>query len=180
MLAGSEILSEAIETWKMCAFRCALASWLQLTDEPSLDLLKRIESYGVPLVLSQRIRRSAATTTPGIWPRIWRSARFWEVARRYPKLKIHFCNWIGLDGAKLAAAGLKGRCLIDFARLHVYIEPRCAELIEHLGIESIAFGSHAPFDYVGPSLVKLANLESLPPPTSLNVFVGKTLAPSSV
>lgn len=29
-------------------------------------------------------------------------------------------------------------------------------------LKSIAFGSHIPFDYVGPSLVKLANLESLP------------------
>ena len=25
--------------------------------------------------------------------------------------------------------------------------------------QAIAFGSHAPFDYVGPSLVKLANVQ---------------------
>ena len=31
-----------------------------------------------------------------------------------------------------------------------------------MGIESIAFGSHMPFDYLGPSLVKLANLATLP------------------
>ena len=37
------------------------------------------------------------------------------------------------------------------------------KLISTLGIESIAFGSHMPFDYVGPSLVKLANLETLAP-----------------
>ena len=71
-------------------------------------------------------------------------------------------NWIGIDGAKLADAGLGGRCLIDFARLHVVLQKDVTKLIETLGVDSVAFGSHMPFDYVGPSLVKLANLESLP------------------
>jgi predicted TIM-barrel fold metal-dependent hydrolase len=36
-------------------------------------------------------------------------------------------------------------------------------LIETLGAESIAFGSHMPFDYLGPSLVKLANVGAVLP-----------------
>jgi predicted TIM-barrel fold metal-dependent hydrolase len=155
-------LSEAIETWKMCGVSMAPSHHgYRLTDEPSLELLNRIETYGVPLVLSQRYedrrQRHAWDLAEDL-----EIGTVLDVARRYPKLKIHFCNWIGLDGAKLVAAGLKDRCLIDFARLHVILNRDVPKLIEHLGIESIAFGSHAPFDYVGSSLVKLANLESLP------------------
>ena len=57
--------------------------------------------------------------------------------------------------ARLAAAGLRGRCLIDFARLQVLFRKEVPRLIETLGPESVAFGSHLPFDYVAPSLVKL-------------------------
>lgn len=63
---------------------------------------------------------------------------------------------------ELLAAQLRGRCLIDFARLHVLMRNEVPNLIRSLGVESIAFGSHMPFDYVGPSLVKLANLATLP------------------
>jgi predicted TIM-barrel fold metal-dependent hydrolase len=35
------------------------------------------------------------------------------------------------------------------------------KLIDELRVESIAFGSHMPIDYLGPSLVKLANLAAL-------------------
>ena len=86
-----------------------------------------------------------------------------DIAKAHPKLKLMLSNWIGLDGAKLATAGLKGRCLIDFARLHVLLNKDVPKLIESLGVESIGFGSHMPFDYVGPSLVKLENLATLPP-----------------
>ena len=36
-------------------------------------------------------------------------------------------------------------------------------LIETLGVEAIAFGSHVPFDYLEGSLVKLANVRSTRP-----------------
>jgi hypothetical protein len=85
-----------------------------------------------------------------------------EVAQKHPRLSFLLVNWIGLDGARLVDAGLKGRCLIDFARLHVLLHKDVPKLIAELGVEAIAFGSHQPFDYLGPSLVKLANLESLP------------------
>ena len=85
-----------------------------------------------------------------------------EAAKKQPELKFLLVNWTGLDGAKLAAAGMKGRCLIDFARLQVVFRKEVPKLIATLGAEAIAFGSHLPFDYVGPSLVKLANLEKLP------------------
>ena len=70
---------------------------------------------------------------------------------------------LGLDGTRLAEAGLKGRCLIDFARMQVVFRKEVPKLIETLGVEAIAFGSHMPFDYVGPSLVKLANVQAIRP-----------------
>jgi predicted TIM-barrel fold metal-dependent hydrolase len=81
-----------------------------------------------------------------------------EAARAQPDLKFALINWAGLDGAKLVAAGLKGRSLIDFARLSVLMRREVPKLIDALGVEAIAFGSHAPFDYSGPSLVKLESL----------------------
>ena len=85
-----------------------------------------------------------------------------QAARTHPKLKMMLCNWLGLDGDKLRDAGLQGRCLIDIARLDVFVHHGIPDLIDKLGVESLAFGSHAPFDYVGPSLIKLAALEGLP------------------
>ena len=61
---------------------------------------------------------------------------------------------------------MKRRCLIDIARLHVLTLKDVPKLIEFLGPESVAFGSHMPFDYVGPSQVKLAHLEYLYPEAS--------------
>ena len=58
---------------------------------------------------------------------------------------------------------MRGRCLIDFARLNVLMRKDVPKLIGALGVEAIAYGSHMPFDYLGPSLVKLANLATLPP-----------------
>ena len=78
-------------------------------------------------------------------------------------MKFLLVNWLGLDGAKLVQAGLKGRCLIDIARTQIVYRKDVPRLIESLGVEAMAFGSHMPFEYVGPSLVKLANVEKLRP-----------------
>ncbi len=79
-----------------------------------------------------------------------------DLARDFPDLKLILSNWIGLDGVKLKNAGLKGRVLIDFARLHVLLHGDVGKLIDALGVEAIAFGSHMPFDYTAASLVKLS------------------------
>ena len=68
-----------------------------------------------------------------------------------------------LDGTKLVEAGLKGRCLVDFARMQMVYRKDVPRLIETLGVEAMAFGTHMPFDYVAPSLIKLANVELLRP-----------------
>jgi predicted TIM-barrel fold metal-dependent hydrolase len=52
--------------------------------------------------------------------------------------------------------------LIDFARLQVVFRQEVPKLLATLGAGAVAFGSHLPFDYAGPSLIKLANLAHLP------------------
>lgn len=129
----------------------------QLLDNHGLSVLKAIEERGLPLVLTQRLEDRRQRHH-------WDQAEDLQVkdlldlASRFPKLRILLCNWTGIDGAKLAAAGLRGRCWIDFARLHVLLHQDVPKLIETMGVESIVFGSHAPFDYFGPSVVKLSNL----------------------
>ncbi|MEN9631881.1 MAG: hypothetical protein RL077_285 [Verrucomicrobiota bacterium] len=133
-----------------------------LNDSDGHGALAKIASYGIPVVLRQRLedrrQRHAWDRAEDMTP-----AALLAAARAHPNLKFLLVNWLGLDGEKLVEAGLKGRCLIDFARLQIIYRKDALRLVETLGIEGLAFGSHMPFDYVGPSLVKLANFERLFP-----------------
>ena len=132
----------------------------RLTDNLGQAALKLIADNRLPVVLTQRLEDR-------------RQRHHWDiaadlsqdelvaVAMAHPSLRMLLINWVGLNAEKLRAAGLKGRCLIDFARLGVVGTKDVPRLIEVLGPESIAFGSHIPFDYVTASLVKLANLAGL-------------------
>ncbi|HVJ84015.1 MAG TPA: amidohydrolase family protein [Caulifigura sp.] len=132
----------------------------RLTDDHGQAALKQIADTRLPVVLTQRLEDR-------------RQRHHWDVAAdltqddlvavatAHPTLRMLLINWVGLNAEKLRAAGLRGRCLIDFARLGVVGTKDVPRLIEVLGPESIAFGSHMPFDYVTASLVKLANVAGL-------------------
>ncbi len=156
-------MDEAINQWQMKA----VALWpehhgYKLSDPVAQAVIERLVKRDLPLVLTQRLedrrQRHAWDVAEDLI-----LADVLEVAKAYPGLRIHFSNWIGLDGRKLLDAGLKDRCLIDFARLHVLLHGDVGQLIERLGVSAMAFGSHMPFDYAGPSLVKLSNLDGLSP-----------------
>lgn len=155
-------LAEAIEGWRMKAVTLVPAHHgYSLTDEHGRAALAEIAEYGVPVVLTQRLEDRRQRHHWDVAEDLqWQHVA--DVARAHPTLKVLLSNWAGLSGARLVEAGLKGRCLIDFSRLHVLYLKDVPKLIDALGVEAIAFGSHMPFDYAGPSLVKLANLESLP------------------
>ncbi len=147
----------------------AVAVWpehhgYKLTDAMGDAVLKAIVELDRPVVLTQRIedRRQrhhwdVAEDLPAALPI--------ELAKSHPKLRMFLCNWLGLDGEKLQSAGLKERVLLDFARMHVVMNKDVPKLFRTLGSQAVAFGSHMPFDYVAPSLVKLANIEELFPET---------------
>ena len=152
-------LSEAVEKWKVPAVALAPEHHgYGLGDEDGNAALGRIAELGVPVMLTQRLEDRRQRHD---WDRAedLSADALYAAARAFPALRFVLVNWIGLDGQKLVAAGLKGRCLIDFARLQVVYRKEVPRLIETIGAEAIAFGSHMPFDYVGPALVKLANLE---------------------
>ena len=156
-------LVQAVNDWKTKAVALAPEHHgYTLADEHGRAALARIAELNVPVGLSQRLedrrQRHAWDRAEELTP----SALF-EAARAHPTLKFLLVNWLGLDGARLVAAGLKGRVLIDFARLQVIYRKEVPKLIETLGVEAIAFGSHMPFDYVGPALVKLANVQAVRP-----------------
>lgn len=132
----------------------------RLTDELGQLALKQVAKYELPLVLTQRLEDRRQRHA---WDRAedLTVSELTEVAAAHPSLRFVLSNWRRLEASELAAARLKGRCLIDFARMQVLMTKEVPELIDQLGVESIAFGSHMPFDYVGPSLVKLANLKKL-------------------
>ncbi len=155
-------LAEAVERGRTTA----VALWpehhgYKLEEEPGRAVLAALADRGLPVLLTQRLEDRRQRHP---WDRAedLTLASVLAAARAHPSLRFLLVNWAGLDGARLAAAGLKGRCLIDFARLQVVFRREVPKLIEALGVEALAFGSHLPFDYLGPSLVKLANLERLP------------------
>lgn len=155
-------LEQAVRDWGMMGVALAPEHHgYKLTDEPGRQALAKIAGLGIPVVLTQRLedrrQRHAWDKAEDL-----RGPDVVAVAATHPTLKLFLRNWAGLDGKPLVAAGLKGRCLIDFARLTVVHTKEVPRLIDALGIEAIAFGTHAPFDYAGPSLVKLANLETRP------------------
>ncbi|MBI4626535.1 MAG: amidohydrolase family protein [Verrucomicrobia bacterium] len=154
-------LAEAVERWKMKIVTLVPNHHgYSLADEHGRAALTRIAQYGVPVMLMQRFEDRRQRHH---WDRAedLQVNELLEAAGAHPTLKFVLVNWLGLDGQRLVEAGLKGRCLIDFARTQVVYRKEVPKLIEALGVEAIAFGSHMPFDYVGPSLVKLANVRSL-------------------
>lgn len=153
-------LDQAVSEWGMKGVALAPEHHgYKLTDEPGRQALAKISALGVPVVLTQRLedrrQRHAWDQAEDL-----RGPDLVAAAAAHPTLKFYLRNWAGVDGRPLEAAGLKGRCLIDFARLTVVHTKEVPRLIDALGIGAVAFGTHAPFDYAGPSLVKLANLES--------------------
>ena len=155
-------LDECVTRWNMKAVTLVPEHHgYSLSDEYGQAALEQIVEYGLPLVLTQRFEDRRQRHHWDIANDL-SMATLLSVAQKHPKLKLLLSNWQGLSGERLAAAGLKGRCLIDFARSDVLLHKTVPKLIETLGVEALAFGSHMPFDYIGPSLIKLANLESLP------------------
>ena len=155
-------LQQAVKEWGMKAVALYPEyHGYTLSDAHGRAVLTRVTELGVPVVLSQRLEDRRQRHA---WDRAedLNILHVLDAARAHPQLRFALTNWAGLDGTKLASAGLRGRCLIDFARLQVLLRRDVPKLIASLGVESVAFGSHAPFDYVGSSLVKLANLEHLP------------------
>lgn len=133
-----------------------------LTDDRGRAALSLISKYGLPVAFVQRFedrRQRHRWDVTEDFP----LATVLAVARAHPDLKFLLVNWAGLDAKRMVDGGLKGRCLIDFARLQVVYKKDVPRLIDALGVEAIAFGSHLPFDYLAPSLVKLENLQLVRP-----------------
>lgn len=156
-------LAEAVERWKMKAVALVPEHHgYSLGDDHGRAALQRIAELGVPVVLMQRFedrrQRHAWDRAEDLTP-----TALLDAAKAFPTLKFLLLNWLGLDGARMVEAGLKGRCLVDFARMQVVYRKDALRLIDTLGVEAVAFGTHAPFDYVAPSLIKLANVELLRP-----------------
>jgi uncharacterized protein len=155
--------TEAVERWQAKAVALVPEHHgYRLDDQRGRSALARISERRLPVVLMQRFedRRQRHRWDQAEDLQVEAAV---EAARVHPELKFLLVNWAGLDGRRLVEAGLKGRCLIDFARLQVVYRSDVPKLIDALGVEAIAFGSHLPFDYISPSLVKLDNIQLLRP-----------------
>lgn len=139
-----------------------------LNDILVREVIKELVKRDVPLLLTQRFEDRRQRHHWDVAEDLELSAVL-ELAREHPELRIILSNWIGLDGARLKAAGLQGRVLIDFARMHVLLHGDVGKLMDALGVECMAFGSHMPFDYTAAALVKLSNLDTLSQPEQAQI-----------
>ena len=155
-------LAQALDEWRMPGLRLVPQyHGYKLTDCHGQAILAAAAERGAPVALPERLedRRqkhhfdlaedlSLAEVLAGI--------------REFPDLRLMFLNWAGLPAQELKDAGLSGRALIDITRMPVVLRKAVPELIESLGAGSLAFGTHIPFNYAGPVLVKMDILELSP------------------
>ncbi len=134
----------------------------RLSDDAAQAALQQIASHKLPVVLTQRLEDRRQRHRWDVAEDL-KVDDLLSVAKGHPDLRLLLINWLGLTGEKLLSAGLRGRCLIDFARLSVVMNKDVPKLMEALGPEAIAFGSHMPFDYPAAALVKLSNVAELLP-----------------
>lgn len=152
-------LEESIGRFGLIGLRLAPSyHGYRFTDDAAAAVLRQAISMRIPVALSQRIEDRRQR-------HLWDQAddlEFREVAqiaKTHAELRLLLLNWSGIDQAAFLEAGLQGRCLVDFARMRVVLQHTVPRLIDGLGIEAIAFGSHVPFSYPGPALVKLEVLD---------------------
>lgn len=156
-------LEEVVRGWKWRAVALAPGHHgYRLGDALGRAALARLAELGVPVMLTQRYEDRRQRHA---WDRAedLQLAEVLAAAREWPALRMMLINWATLDGPQMAAAGLRGRCLVDFARLQVLFRKEVPRLSETLGADAVAFGSHLPFDYVAPALVKLDSVARFHP-----------------
>lgn len=152
-------LEECVDRFELKGLRLAPNyHGYSLSDPAGRAILRAAVRHNLPVAISQRLedrrQRHLWDAAPDL-----RFSEVAEAAREHPDLRLLLLNWSALSGSAIRQAGLRGRCLIDFARLSVVPQNTIPRLVDSLGVEAIAFGSHIPFNYPGPSLVKLAILE---------------------
>lgn len=152
-------MEQALDEWGMKAVRLAPHyHGYCLNDRNGQAVLSVAAKRGVPVVLHQRIEDRRQQHA---WDRAedLRFAGVAEAARRNPDLRFILLNWLGISGQAVIDAGLKDRVLIDLTRFAVVVYYQLPRLIDAIGTQAVAFGTHAPFNYVGPALVRLEALK---------------------
>ncbi len=151
-------LEQAIDEWKFKAVRL-LPNYhaYHLDSAAGLGVLRWCAERGVPVMLPQRIedRRQQHRWDCAddlTWSEIAPALRARE------NLQVLLTNWLGLNASAITEAGLRERVLIDLSRFDVVLFKNLQPLLNELGTQAIAFGSHAPFNYYAPALVRLETL----------------------
>jgi len=151
-------LQQALTDWKMKGVRLIPQyHGYSLNDQNGQAVLAAAAQYQVPIALHQRLEDRRQRHHFDLAADLSLEEVIAAV-RPHPSLRVMLLNWLGIDGAALAEAGLKGRVLIDLTRIPALLQKQLPALIETLGIEAIAFGTHIPFNYPAPSLLKLSLL----------------------
>lgn len=155
-------LDQALEEWQMKGLRLVPQYHdYKLSDRDGQAILSAASERNVPVALHQRLedRRQKhhfdAAEDLSVDDVL-------SAAENFPELRLALLNWHGFPAPKLVEAGLPGRALIGFTRMSVVLQKAIPSLIESLGIRALAFGTHVPFNYPGPSLVKLEILDVSP------------------
>jgi predicted TIM-barrel fold metal-dependent hydrolase len=126
----------------------------KLSDHDGQAALDLIEELNVPVVLPQRIEDRRQQHA-------WDQAAdltFDDLAVNLAKragIKALLLNWLDVNEHAVRDTGMRGRLLIDINRFDVSLYNQLEKLIAALGVEHFAFGSHMPFNYVGPALLRL-------------------------
>lgn len=150
-----EDMTAAVRDWGFKAVRL-LPTYhgYDLLDPTGQEMLGAIAELNVPVALPQRIEDRRQQHA---WDRADDLSFDNVVAAvsKQSKLKLMLLNWLGVDAKKLSDAGLADRVLIDINRFDVTLYNELEKLIEQLSAGRFAFGTHMPFSYAGPALLRM-------------------------
>jgi predicted TIM-barrel fold metal-dependent hydrolase len=155
-------LEQAIDEWNFVAVRL-LPNYhaYNLDSAAGLGVLRWCAARGVPVMLPQRIEDRRQQHR---WDKandlVWNDIA--PALRAQENLQVLLTNWLGLDATAILEAGLRECVLIDFARYDAILFQNLQPLLHELGAQAIAFGSHAPFNYYAPALVRLETIPVSP------------------
>ncbi|MCK5804300.1 MAG: amidohydrolase family protein [Lentisphaeria bacterium] len=148
-------LDEAVTNWRFRAVRL-LPQYhaYSLADDCGQAVMRAATERGVPVAVHQRIEdrrmRHHLDTVDDL-----DLGQVVRAAKSVPDVRLLFLNCLRIPVEAIKEAGLEGRVLIDFTRMAAVLTKSIPALLESLGAGALGFGSHIPFNYPAPALIKL-------------------------
>ncbi len=132
-----------------------------LTDGPSLELIRVATEIGWPVTVTQRVV-DVRQRHPMDTERLISAAEFEAVAAACPDTSFIILNALGLESSAMFGCNRDGgrQVMTDISRMTAVMGNNMGVMIERYGPGSLVFGTGIPFNYPRPALLKMEVLQA--------------------